>query len=747
MTKVYIAFIFIALFASSPKSYSQTAYSKPIKISICPFTSFDQHYGEDKFEYYIGISFLGLDEFEIDYNSSACPSKNSKGNTKEIIGKSAADYVLGGQYSSRDGELYISGYLYQIESGSELSLTPEFGEIKDAYSVFSNFGNKVKNKIYETQDKLAESQDQLAIICTSNKDAGFAVINGAFKDITQKVTDNVAAPSGLSIIPGSKSSVYYFKSKNLQDVADKVESNAVLLLDMHLQENYDIVVKPSLYLKNINTTIPLIDINSSYYAEKDFEETMLSEINYFLNEMYSDSNRWNYKALQIKYDNYQDYHKAAGQYRNSKEYYLSNYFYYQALNFGSVVPEKDRAFIHNEIGYNRFLLKQYDEAISELNKSLDIDHINIYALYLKGLSYNDLGEPQNAVTYLTKTDNIERNYRSTSLYLGYNYYLLEDYDSAIFFLKSVLNNPNRTDTDRMDATRYLGYSFHNNYEYDSAIYYYKEMLQIQPDFKKNLFINLSTAYVGKGTNLYFDSLYVDAIRAFNYAKEYDEENTTIIPDYLRRCNNQLLKLPEARRIIKDGLQKGVFERESIYFTQAEDLTIIFYRPNNSQATLTLIADEIFYNLKEDIKLNPEHAEAYFRYGNINTVLGNLREGLNYLEQAIEYNPEYITGRLDLTEAYILNELPSTAIGLNRNFKYDDNKRNNALIAYLTIVAKIMVDEDYSAEISILDQLLEVEKVVITNWVFSPFNSWLANTNLTAEKKNAIKKLTERMEGG
>ena len=88
-------------------------------------------------------------------------------------------------------------------------------------------------------------------------------------------------------------------------------------------------------------------------------------------------------------------------------------------------------------------------------------------------------------------------------------------------------------------------------------------------------------------------------------------------------------------------------------------------------------------------------------------------------------------------------MPKKAIKLNREYKFSGLKRNSALLTYLTIVAKIMIDEDYSSEKNKLDELLE--EVVISNWTFDPFNYWLADAELTAEKKNAIRELTEQME--
>jgi tetratricopeptide (TPR) repeat protein len=305
-----------------------------------------------------------------------------------------------------------------------------------------------------------------------------------------------------------------------------------------------------------------------------------------------------------------------------------------------------------------------------------------------------------------------------------------------------LNNPRENEAEKASAMRYLGYSFHNMSEYDSAINLYKKLLQQDPA-DNNILLNLSKAYISKGTNLYYDNKFAKAIMAFNTAKEYDEQNNVTIPDYLRLSNNNLLNFSQSRRIIEDGINEGAFKRESIYFIQAEDLAIDFNKPNVSQDTLRLIANEIFYNLDNDIEINPEHSEAYFRYGNINTGLGNVRKSIKYLEKGISYDSDNIDCRLDLTEVYIINNMPLKAIELNSEYKFSGIKRNSALLTYLNIVAKIIVDEDYSSEENRLEKLLE--EVIISNWTFDPFNDWLADADLGDEKKNKIRNLTERME--
>ena len=137
-------------------AFSQDRSDPPKKLIICPFTSMDVTSNPEKFEYYLGIAFLGSSEFEVEYNTSACQRMNPQrsvvkgGKFKEEKTEIDGDFVLGGSYSIYEDELFISANLYHTESKRIFSIKPEFGKLQNSYSIFESFGDAVKRKTLES---------------------------------------------------------------------------------------------------------------------------------------------------------------------------------------------------------------------------------------------------------------------------------------------------------------------------------------------------------------------------------------------------------------------------------------------------------------------------------------------------------------------------------------------------------------------------------------------------------------------
>ncbi len=118
----------------------------------------------------------------------------------------------------------------------------------------------------------------------------------------------------------------------------------------------------------------------------------------------------------------------------------------------------------------------FDSAILEFNKALEIDPGNGDAYYNRGVAYYDKGEYERAISDYTKA--IEINPKDTDAYnnRGLIYYEKSDYEKAISdYTKAIEIDPMYADTYYNRALAY-----YNKGEYDTAISDYTKVIELSP---------------------------------------------------------------------------------------------------------------------------------------------------------------------------------------------------------------------------------------------------------------------------
>ncbi|WP_436516331.1 tetratricopeptide repeat protein [Ekhidna sp. To15] len=743
MIKNLKAIYLLVSLAISPLLAIGMTTSDTTKLAICNFSDLNNE-GLNRFQYYVGVGFLGLNNYEIIYDSDAC--KNSSKEKQSSNLKTSFDFILSGNYSTYGGELYISASLYHVDTRKYYTVPAVFDSIGNSYAVFEQLGIEVRKKISDVKNELS-GNNGILIYCTSNEVSKDPTLNNYFADITRKTTEKLQAPNGLRIVNSQESKNYYFSSLSPSKIAKRANVSSVIMLEMALNDNYDVVVKPHFFHNDLEGSIDLISIESEY-DEEVFNATLTGELNSFVDQIYPAENTWNYQPMLANFDSFYDYVEKGANLRSRGEYYFSKYFFEKALKLDNL-NDSQEAELYDHIGYINYKTNRYDQAIDDLNMSLKKLPGELYATYLLGHVYNDIGESEQAVSYFMKAEEIQPNYKNTSLFLGYNFYALQNYDSAIIYFRKTLNTGNRTPVDKKEAIKYLGYSFHNTLSYDSADKYYKMLLKLEPA-NSSVKYNLSKTHTIRGIDFYFDDKFNRALQEFEIAKSFDAQNATIY-DYLRLCYNGLFRFSNSRQLIEKGLEDGVFD-EDIYFNQAEDLAVQIYDNKVPANKLEAIANEIYFQLDRDIELHPQRSAAYFRYGNILTYFGHPDESIGYLEKALEYDPSNLSSRLDLTEAYIIGNQPSKTLDVNDSYDYEQLKldsnefdldRNHTLLLFYTIVAKIILDQKYDVELKGFENLL-TRGTSINSWTFDPFERWISTASLSQEKTKEIKRLTKRI---
>lgn len=186
----------------------------------------------------------------------------------------------------------------------------------------------------------------------------------------------------------------------------------------------------NLYFTDKNYEKALENYESYSRYEPDITSgTIYYKMGYCQNEKekYDDAVKSLKKAISLKADYTEAYNELGYAYTKleNSEDALSNYN--EALRTN---PKSDIAY--NGIGdVYKSIKKDMDEAVKNYLKALAINPKNKKSNYLIGWCYNDKGKYNDAVPYLKKALEIDKDYVSAITELGYCDYALENYDDAL----------------------------------------------------------------------------------------------------------------------------------------------------------------------------------------------------------------------------------------------------------------------------------------------------------------------------
>jgi protein O-mannosyl-transferase len=151
--------------------------------------------------------------------------------------------------------------------------------------------------------------------------------------------------------------------------------------------------------------------------------------------------------------------------------------------------------------------KQYDKAIADLNKALEMDPKSYDALNNLGLYYGDAGDVQNAIKSLNKSIEINPKFDKAYYNLGNIYAKQGDYNKAIEFYKKAI----AIDPVYEDAYNNSGNSYAAMKDYANAIIYYKKVIEINPS-NLQVLNNIGVTYKIMGDNANGDK-YLEMVKS------------------------------------------------------------------------------------------------------------------------------------------------------------------------------------------------------------------------------------------
>lgn len=178
-------------------------------------------------------------------------------------------------------------------------------------------------------------------------------------------------------------------------------------------------------------------------------------------------------------------------------------------------------------GMNYYKEKQYDEAIAEFKKALEINPNFAEGFYVLGYTYCSIGSNQEALTYFQNAIKIAPNYTDAYNGMAYALSVLGRYDESIDYYKKTL----QIDENNLGALNGLGYAYASTGKSDEAVSYFKQAIKANFEY--------APAYSGLGVLYYSLGKLAEAKENFIRAKELlekekDTDGVKAVEEYLSK---------------------------------------------------------------------------------------------------------------------------------------------------------------------------------------------------------------------
>lgn len=281
-----------------------------------------------------------------------------------------------------------------------------------------------------------------------------------------------------------------------------------------------------------------------------------------------------------------------------------------------------------------YATKQYQDAISDLNLLISNQQKSFEALLLRGIIFEKMEQYHNAINDLNAASELHSRIKSKNMIhlhsaLYWCYFNLKRYEEAYVESDYIIKN---------HPSLNIGYTYRGNVlkkqkEYLLAINDYNKSIELKNDDK---FSYLGRAYCYKKSERYNESLtdYLHVLKLDTNNKTalaYIPQVKTYLKDYegaLKDCEKFITKFDS--NDINVGTSKGIALKHLKRYNESLQVFNKLIEEN--------LKDEVLYNQRADLKL----------------YMNDLDGAILDVNQAIQYNPQYITSYI--TKAEILYKL-------------------------------------------------------------------------------------------
>jgi tetratricopeptide (TPR) repeat protein len=326
---------------------------------------------------------------------------------------------------------------------------------------------------------------------------------------------------------------------------------------------------------------------------------------------------------------------------------------------------------------------EYDNAIEDYNKAIELKPDFAEAYNNRGNTYSDKGEYDNAIEDYNKAIKLKPDFAVAYNNRGNAYYYKGEYDNAIEdFNKAIELKPNYA---LAYYTRGIVYAIIN--EYDNAIEDYNKAIELMPNYAL-AYNNRGMAYRNKGE-------YINAIEDLNKALE-------LKPDFAEAYNNR-------------GIVYAIINAD----------------------------DNAIEDLNKAIELKPDFAEAYNTRGMTYYYKGEYDNAIEDYNKALELRPQNIHVKFSLIFLYrdVLDKMKEATElfnSINENEIFENEDKNVSTCFYLnkTLFELHKRDENTATEflLQAFESTQKIQSIVNTGYwrqfdaavIKLHYGSWLLN---------------------
>jgi tetratricopeptide (TPR) repeat protein len=408
-----------------------------------------------------------------------------------------------------------------------------------------------------------------------------------------------------------------------------------------------------------------------------------------------------------------------------------------------------------EKGYEYFVNKENDKARETFDKILELDSSNSYAYYnialsyaredkeikaieivdkalqvctedlddfyrLKATCYSGLGRFEEALPLFHKTLLLEESSfdENTHYNLGYVYYMLNKWESAIIYLNEYVENGNQEEGNFADALFYIGTSYYQLNDYEKSISYFDRAIEIEPYYTYIFNKAASLSNIGKRQ---------EALRLIDSAIEKEpDESQFFYKKY--QVYSQINETEKANKALKRANVLKPNDPDILL-----DLGVAYYKENkidsakycyqkcislkkskydvycnlaNLYAQNEITKDSAVYYYQKALIDNPKQASTYFNFGNFYKNQEKYEMAIQMYEQAIVLDSNLSNAYTNLAVVYSEKKDLKSAIryALKAVEMEPNDYGNNALLADLYFEFK-----EYKNTIKHATSALQIDK--------------------------------------
>lgn len=295
-------------------------------------------------------------------------------------------------------------------------------------------------------------------------------------------------------------------------------------------------------------------------------------------------------------------------------------------------------FYYNE-GIQNYEDGQYDLAIDNFKKAIELDDSNFECFFNIGAAYMEIEDYEQAIESFKKAVEIKSNDIDLYKNMGLAFYTIHDYENALKAYKKTIWLNSR-DAENFNNTGIAHLALYDFKEAANCFNYAVKINSRNEDYKYNL--GLACYYLGK-----YDIAEENLVSVTNYDKQREEAYYVLGKVYIKQCNydlareifNKILKINPANKAAPVLIQQIDSRKPCEKIILDEDIEIEKHKKNKKKNKLKTIDDKVQNQIEEFIKKaekyfeDKKYKEAINEYKNILKIKNDHEEALKGIEKS------------------------------------------------------------------------------------------------------------------